>query len=405
MSIFTLKESKATNTLPEQCKNIIKKYLIDGKFDITKAFDNPQDYTTIYFLMSQNCNGKCSYCYQPKEFRQDINLSKKIIDDSMNFVLSNFQEDKIKFSLFGGEPLLNFDMVKYLVDRYSMLKFVVTTNGILIKENKEIANWIKSHVNNVNVSVSVNAQKYIYGKKDFLKYIKPCLDAVKENGGDVHYVVHDPDEPNVYKEIIYLFEYGIPQVRISPARHWDIVADEQKNKSFIELFKKIADYIYFSGQPKFYRTPWDTAFKNNIYNSYKQKDLRPLPPTFCGCGYLYLAINHKGEIYPCDFFANFPEFKIGDIYKGFNNTAMFFRKMKDWIEGLYDNCKDCFVCKDKDIRLCPRAMCLAENYIVTGNPLKPAPNHCWTNKIEYTLFDYIARKAIKTGIDKLYKKP
>ncbi len=405
MSIFTLKNSKEKQELPEQCKTIIKQYLDEGKFDINNIFKNPRDSTSIYFLMSQDCNGKCPYCYQPKEFRQKITLSQKIIDDSMDFVLSNFQEDKIQFSLFGGEPLLNFEIIKYVVDKYPMLKFLITTNGILIREDKKIANWFKSHINNVTVSISINAQKYIYGKKDFLKYIKLCLDTVKENGGDIHYVVHDPDEPDIYEEIMYMFDYDIPLIRVSAARHWGVVADKQKRESFIRLFKKIVDYVYFSGKPKFGRTPWDAAFRNNIYKYHKQKKLKSLPPTFCGCGYLYLAINHKGEIYPCDFFANFPEFKIGDIYKGFNNTSIFFRKMKDWVEDLYEDCKDCSVCENKDIRLCPRAMCLAENYITTGNPLKPAPNHCLANKIEYEVLDYISKKAIATGVDKLYENP
>jgi hypothetical protein len=49
-------------------------------------------------------------------------------------------------------------------------------------------------------------------------------------------------------------------------------------------------------------------------------------------------------------------------------------------------------------------MCLAENYTVTGNPLKPAANHCWANRIETATFEYIAKKAIETGIDGLYYK-
>ena len=76
--------------------------------------------------------------------------------------------------------------------------------------------------------------------------------------------------------------------------------------------------------------------------------------------------------------------------------------MADWIEELYEYCRSCEVCLEGDIRLCPRAMCLAENYLVSGNPLKPAPNHCWANRIESSTFEYIAKKAIALGIDELY---
>jgi len=72
---------------------------------------------------------------------------------------------------------------------------------------------------------------------------------------------------------------------------------------------------------------WDSVFKHNIYGRLKGEAIRNVPPTFCGCGYFYLAVNNRGEIFPCDFFANFPEFKIGDVFNGFNETSLFFRKM------------------------------------------------------------------------------
>jgi radical SAM protein with 4Fe4S-binding SPASM domain len=282
-----------------------------------------------------------------------------------------------------------------------MYRYVVTTNGLMLLKDEKLREWVLSHKYHLNLSVSITALREVLNQ-GYLDEAKPVLDLIKANGGDIHYVVDDPGRPGIYEEIIRLYEYGIPVVRISSARHWDMVKD--KNEQFKELFRRVADYVYFSGKPKFGRSQWDIAFKNNIYRKLKGIKLKDVPPTFCGCGYLYLAVNHKGEIYPCDFFANFPEFKIGDIYSGFNETALFFKKMGDWIEELYEHCRECRVCLDSDIRCCPRAMCLAENYIVTGNPLKPAANHCWANRIESSTFEYIAKKAIALGIDELYHK-
>ena len=396
MSVFTLEESKATGDLPSLCREVIKGYKENGKFDVDAVTANKPDYTTIYFLMTQDCNLHCPYCYQPREFRQkDSGISREIIDCAMGFVVRTFDEAKVKFSIFGGEPFVNFDMVRYLVDTYPMFPYVVTTNGLVLVESAEAREWVKSRKGTLRVSVSIGALKQKFGK-GYLEAAKPALDVVRHNGGDVHFVIDDPDEQGIFEDIKYLFEYPVPVVRISTARHWDRIKD--KNEAFKALFKRVADYVYFEGEPKFGRCQWDSVFHHNIYRRLKGLPIKDVPPTFCGCGYMYLAINNKGEIYPCDFFANFPEFKVGDVFNGFNETALLFKKMGEWIEGLYEDCRECEVCEAKDIRLCPRAMCLAENYIKTGNPLKPAANHCWANRVEYFVFDYIARRAIELGI-------
>lgn len=404
MPVFELAQSKTQfGSLPESCRDVIKNYARRGMFDPESIYgcQDKVDCTTFYLLLTQDCNANCYYCYQPKEFRKSCtSMSKEVVDSTVKFIYNNFDESKVKFSFFGGEPLLNFDVLKYAVETYPAMPSIVTTNGILIKEDPSIADWLLRKRSTLRVSCSVGALRLIYGRERFLDVIKPCLDVVKLNGGDVHYVVDDPSDPRVYDEIVYMIDYGVPAVRVSAIRHWAAV--REMSEAYVALFKKVADYVYFTGKPKFGNSQWDTALKNNIYNKNKGNSLRKHPPTFCGCGYLYLAVDRFGDIYPCDFFANFPEFKIGSIYKGFNSSSVFFAKMKDWVDGLYSGCSDCAVCEDKDIRLCPTAMCLAENYVVNGQPLKPAPNHCARNKIEYELYDYIAKKAIETGVDKLY---
>ena len=399
MTIFSLKESKAPGEIPDNCKQIIKKYAENGMFDSSYMFKS-NEFLSIYFLMTQDCQGKCPYCYQPKEFRcVDKELTQKVIDDTMTFLFKNFPEQKIKFSLFGGEPLLNFDMVKYIVENYSMIRTSITTNGLAINDNPEIKEFLMTHSASLNVSVSVGAQKFMYPRSEFIERIQPAIEVIKATRGDAHFVVDNPTDTKVLDEIKYLYDQGIV-VRCSTVRHSDTL--KKYTKEYIELFKKIADYIYFDGKPRFGQSAWYSVFKNNIYKRRKGIELQGFPPTFCGCGSLYIAVNHEGDIYPCDFFANYPEFKMGSVYEGINETALFFVKMKDWLDGIYEDCKNCTVVPDGDIRLCPRAMCLAENYTVSGNPLKPASNHCAANAIEFAIFDYIAQRSIETGIDEVY---
>ncbi len=82
-------------------------------FDIGSITDGKQEYTTVYFLMTQDCNLRCAYCYQPKEFRQkDSGITRDVIDAAVDWASRTFDERRIKFSIFGGEPFLNFPMVQ-----------------------------------------------------------------------------------------------------------------------------------------------------------------------------------------------------------------------------------------------------------------------------------------------------
>ena len=88
MSVFTLEESKATGDLPSLCREVIKGHKANGKFDVSAITNGKADYTWIYFLMTQDCNLKCPYCYQPREFRQkDSGITREIIDSTMEFVV------------------------------------------------------------------------------------------------------------------------------------------------------------------------------------------------------------------------------------------------------------------------------------------------------------------------------
>ncbi len=139
-----------------------------------------------------------------------------------------------------------------------MYRYVVTTNGLVLLNDPGIREWVLRHKYHLNLSVSISALRGVLGE-GYLDKAGAVLDLVKANGGDVHYVVDDPERPGIYEEIIRLYEYGVPVVRISSARHWDMVRD--KNEQFKELFRRVADYVYFSGEPKFGTEPMGHCVK------------------------------------------------------------------------------------------------------------------------------------------------
>ena len=385
------------NKIPENCRALIKRNMDRMRLSPEETY--PHDTLTFYFLLTQDCNGGCPYCYQPKQFRKKISMSKKIVDDTMDFVLDNFKEDKVKFCFFGGEPFLEWDMMKYVLESYQSMNFHVITNGIVMHERKDVRDVLLKESFHLNVNLSVEPLTRRIGIDNFIDKISDDIEVLKASKGEAHIVITDPTQDWIYPLTVELLEKNVPKVRVSIARQLESVL--QHGEEFFELMKKIADYVYFREEPMWNRMSFDQLFNGNIFRKMVGFPINPLPPTMCGCGYAYLAVDHKGDIYPCDWFSSFPEFKVGSIYTGLNDNARLFYEANNWIDGLYEDCKDCPI--GDDIRLCPRAMCLAENYQAHGNPLKPTKTHCAVNLLEYRIYKYIAEECIKRGYDKKYK--
>lgn len=377
------------------CKAIIQQLIKNGAYGYKSLFQE-NSYTSIYLLLTQKCNASCSYCYQPRAYKKVEGLmSKEVANDTVKF-FNDLLGGRPRYQLFGGEPLLNFDVVKYIVEKYPQIYFSLTTNGILINENKYIYEWIKSQKHHLDLTISCTAQRQYYGIHDYQKKMQRCIDVLKTNGCEFHYVVDDPYDPLVFDEVRDLYERGI-HVKVSSANCCPTLSDKKNLDAYYNLFKKIVDYLYFEDKPKFGISTYDRIFSSNLALHDKNKlNKNALPSTFCGTGHMYLAVNAIGDIYPCDYFATFPEMKLGSIYQGLYEKSLYFTSMDKWSEKIYTGCDTCEI---PDVRLCTRAHCLAENYEFKGHPLCPTESHCNANIIEYRLFKYAIEKAKELKLD------
>jgi len=384
----------------KECREFFIDKYQRGLFDVKSIYTNRKEHMVVNLLMTKACNAECPYCYQDSyNDRSSEKMSKQTIDDTMNFLFSKFADDMLTFNFFGGEPLLNWDAVKYCIEEYPSLKYTITTNGKLLRERQDIREFLIKHKHHVRLSFSVSAFHYLYPNEPFADAIKDVMAIFDKVGGDVHYVIHEP--PDV-EDIKVLFDSNVQKVRISNARQW-IIGDPVRDK-ILNSMKKVADFVYFGDTPKVGICGWDHCFKSNLYATYKNIPHAKHPPTLCGCGYAYSAIDMQGNIFPCDNFAFFPEWKIGDIYNGFDENSMFFTKMREWLKDLYSDCEDCKYCTDNNFMHCPRALCLTENFISKGHPFIPAQSHCETNQLEDSIYKYIIQKAIPLGIDEIVRR-
>lgn len=157
------------------------KFSTEAKKAIDEYRNQPIEILEGVLMVSQNCNLACRYCYggESGTFNQKGFMSEEIADKCMDFILQNAGEQSFqKIIFFGGEPLLNYKVIKHTIERWNSVKdlypnkniyFGLTTNGVLL--NEEIVRFFKK--NNVGVTVSVD------GPPEIHNYNRPFRDGSK----------------------------------------------------------------------------------------------------------------------------------------------------------------------------------------------------------------------------------
>lgn len=339
----------------------------------------------FYLIVSQDCNLRCEFCYQPNSFHVPKLMSIETAEKAMKFAFNNFPEEKLRFLFYGGEPFMNFPVVKHMIEKYQQFKFVIVTNGLLVKD--EIKEFIIKNKHCIHLSVSLLNSKDQYA--DWRDRVKDVMDVLKvmPESSDIHAVFMNPDE--IYDLYCWMEAQYDGLIRLSTPRFGRPLQYEK----YLEQFKKVADKVYF-GDKGFRqgRVNFDRSFGENK------------GPLYCGAGKLYLMVNPDGEIYPCDYLCGLKSLKLGDIYSGINikeSIDEIDKMQSDPTNTLYSHCeeyKQLGICKIPSIKLCHRAQCLGENLEYCGELGRPTHNHCRVNNIEYELSQYINNKVKELGI-------
>lgn len=324
--------------------------------------------------VAHDCNLRCGYCFASTgDFGETRGLmsfetGKKAID----FLIEK-SEDRVELEVdfFGGEPLMNFDVVKQIVEYARQkekefgkkFKFTITTNGILLDDEK--IDYINREMYNVVLSidgrkeVNDNIRKRIDGTGSY-NTILPKFKKLVEGRKDKDYYVRGTfTKYNLdFSDDVYsLFEQGFDQISVEP-----VVADPKEDYAITEKelpavfreYERLAEKILESDKK---------GERFNFFHFMVDLDQGPCAIKRlrgCGCGNDYIAITPQGDIYPCHQFVGKPEYKMGNLYEGtfnedikkeFSNTHIYSKP----------ECKNCwakFYCSGG---------CNANNYQYAGD--------------------------------------
>ncbi len=337
--------------------------------------------------VAHDCNLKCRYCFASqgnfKGQRQLMDLETGM--RALDFLVENSGNRKnLEVDFFGGEPLMNFDVVKDLVAYGRKLekksnkhfRFTITTNALLL--NDENMNFINENMDNVVLSLdgrkSVNDyMRMTLNDGGSYDVIVPKIKEMIERRKDKDYYVRGTftsKNLDFSKDCLEYYKNGFKNISIEPVvtdpkedyaireEHIETILKgyEEFSREYMELRKNDPEFLFFHFMIDLNQGP--CAVKKSVG---------------CGAGSEYIAVTPEGDIFPCHQFVGEEEFKLGTLQTGITNTKLR-DKFKQANVNTKEKCKTCwakFYCSGG---------CHANAYYSNNNILEPHELSCRMEK-------------------------
>ena len=285
--------------------------------------------------VAHTCNLNCSYCFasQGKYHGDRALMSLEVGKRSLDFLIENSgSRHNLEVDFFGGEPLMNWDMIKELVayarqrevETGKKFRFTLTTNGVLVDEDViEFSNREMS-----NVVLSLDGRKEIHdayrvdyhGNGSWEKIVPKFQQFVEARGGKNYYMrgTFTHANPDFLKDIQQMLDLGFTELSMEPV----VCAPEDPSALTAEDLPIVLDQYEKLAQLMLERHKAGNPFTFYHY----MIDLKGGPCIYkrvsgCGSGTEYMAVTPWGDLYPCHQFVGEEAFKLGDIWNGVTNTA------------------------------------------------------------------------------------
>ena len=326
--------------------------------------------------VAHSCNLNCAYCFasQGRYHGERALMSYDVGRQALDFLIEHSgTRTNLEVDFFGGEPLMNWDVVKRLVEyarsvekaHRKRFRFTLTTNGVLIDDDViEFANREMS-----NVVLSLDGRREIHdrvrvdysGQGSYDRIVPKFQKLVQARGGKNYYMrgTFTHANPDFTKDLFHMADLGFTELSMEPvvcppddpaaltAEDLEIVK-QQYELLAVEMLRRERD-----GHPlTFYHYMLDLTGGPCVYKRISG----------CGSGTEYMAVTPSGDLYPCHQFVGEAAFKLGDVWRGVTETAVReqFRACNAYARP---ECAECWA------RLYCSGGCAANAYHATGSVL------------------------------------
>ena len=324
--------------------------------------------------VAHTCNLNCAYCFasQGKYHGDRAVMSFEVGKQAFDYLIKNSGTRRnLEVDFFGGEPLMNFDVVKQLVayarqiekEHNKNFRFTLTTNGLLIDD--DVIDFANKEMS--NVVLSLDGRKEIHdryrvdysGKGSWDRIVPKFQQLVEARGGKNYYMrgTFTHRNPDFLNDIKQMLDLGFNELSMEPvvcAPGDPAELTEEDLPIVLDQYEKLAELMLErnkQGKPfTFYHYMIDLTGGPCIYKRISG----------CGSGTEYMAVTPWGDLYPCHQFVGDEKFRLGDVWTGVTNTE---------IQGefaacnvyAHEECKDCWA------RLYCSGGCAANAYHSTGS--------------------------------------
>ncbi len=305
--------------------------------------------------VAHTCNLNCSYCFasQGRYHGERALMSFEVGKQALDFLAAHSGTRRnLEVDFFGGEPLMNFGVVKQLVAYAREMektcgkhfRFTLTTNGMLIDDDViDFANRECS-----NVVLSLDGRKEIHdalrvdyaGRGSYDVIVPKFRRLVEKRGGKNYYMrgTFTHANPDFTNDLFHMADLGFTELSMEPVvcAPGDSAALTDED---IEIVKKQYELLAVDmirrrreGHPiTFYHYMLDLKSGPCIYKRLSG----------CGSGTEYMAVTPWGDLYPCHQFVGEEKYRMGDVWKGVTNTALReeFRRCNAYARK---ECRDCW---------------------------------------------------------------
>ncbi|WP_026475754.1 thioether cross-link-forming SCIFF peptide maturase [Alkaliphilus transvaalensis] len=305
--------------------------------------------------IAHDCNIRCKYCFASQgDFKgQRSFMSFEVGKKAIDFLLENSGKRRnLEVDFFGGEPLMNFDVVKEIVaygrerekEFNKEIRFTMTTNGVLL--NDENMKFINDEMHNVVLSIDGREEindhmRYTVNGQGTYDVIVPKLLKMAEMRGHKNYYVrgtftkYNLDFSN---DVLHLADLGFKNVSVEPV----VAAPEHDYAIREEDLPTVFDHYEALAEEYVKRTKEGNPF---LFFHF-MIDLQQGPCVIkrivgCGAGAEYLAVTPEGELYPCHQFVGNPDFMIGNVMDQSLNKAMYYTFADAHVYNK-DKCSQCW---------------------------------------------------------------
>ncbi len=350
--------------------------------------------------VAHTCNLNCSYCFasQGKYHGQRALMSFEVGKRALDFLVENSgSRTNLEVDFFGGEPLMNWQVVKDLVayarsieaEKHKKFRFTLTTNGVLVDD--EVIDFANREMNNVVMSIDGRPEVHdrfrvdLAGHGSYEKIVPKFLDFAQKRGERDYYVrgTYTHYNTDFTSDILHLADLGFTKLSMEPvvcAPGDPCALTEDDLPKLFEQYEILAKEMLKrekEGRPfTFYHYMIDLQHGPCIYKRISG----------CGSGTEYMAVTPWGDLYPCHQFVGDEKYLMGNIWDGVTNTA------------LRDEFKLCNVyarreCDDCWARLYCSGGCAANAYHASGSIRGVYPYGCelFKKRMECAIMMQVAR--------------